>query len=42
MQRPAPVKASAVPHLAGLAMELVVVPLLVLWRGRVGRYRDRP
>ena len=29
------------PHLAGLAMELVVVPLLVLWQGRVARNRDR-
>ena len=30
------------PHLAGLAMEVGVVPLLVLWQGRVGRNRDRP
>ena len=29
------------PHLAGLAMELVVVPLLVLWQGRVARSWDR-
>lgn len=29
--------APALPHVAGLVMELVVVPLLVLWQARIAR-----
>jgi hypothetical protein len=31
------VGAPSAPHLAGLGMELVVVPLLVLWQARIAR-----
>jgi hypothetical protein len=33
--------APSAPHLAGLALELVVVPALVVWQGRVARQLGR-